>query len=191
VTSSRTPDGYFDRMWGASDDPWAHTSRWYETRKYDLTVACLPRTSYRRAFEAGCGTGLLTERLARRAGTVLATDRHERAVAATAQRCEARPGVEAAVGAIPDDWPDGTFDLVVLSEVLYYLDVPGVRRTVERLGHSLEAGGHIVLVHYRPFVADHALSGDVVHDLVGADPAWRRLVHHDEPDFLLDVHERR
>ena len=33
---------YFDRMYAGAADPWGFGSRWYEQRKYALTLAALP-----------------------------------------------------------------------------------------------------------------------------------------------------
>ena len=50
---------YFDGMYADSPDPWGFTSRWYEGRKYAITVAMLPKARYREAFEPGCSIGVL------------------------------------------------------------------------------------------------------------------------------------
>lgn len=60
-----TPGSYFEDMYRRADDPWHLSERWYEQRKYDLTVAALPLPRYRRAFEPACSVGELTLRLAR------------------------------------------------------------------------------------------------------------------------------
>lgn len=181
-----TPADYFERKWSESDDPWDQASRIYETRKYDLTAAMPRRARYRRAFEPGCATGLLTERLLRRCDEVVAVDRHPNAAEATLRRVADRPGAHVGVGRIPDDWPEGSFDLVVLSEVLYYLDEPAVRRCIDRAAESLEPGGELVAVHYRVPVADHALLGDRVHDLLDETAELERYGRHVEDEFVLE-----
>lgn len=50
-------------MYAASDDPWGFDDRWYERRKYALTLAILTRPTYTCAFEPGCANGALTELL--------------------------------------------------------------------------------------------------------------------------------
>ena len=50
------PD-YFERVYAASPDPWGFTTRWYEERKYALSLAMLPRRHYADAFEPGCSIG--------------------------------------------------------------------------------------------------------------------------------------
>jgi len=142
-------------------------------------------------LEPGCATGILTALLAPRAERYLATDRHERAVEVTRQRVEALPHVAVRQGTIPDDWPDATFDLVVLSEVLYYLDAAGVSACLDRAAASTVGDAELVAVHFREPVVEHTLSGDAVHDLIAGHPAWRREVEHREARFLLEVFRRR
>lgn len=187
---SATPDAYFDEQWSGTDDPWDQASRYYETRKYDLTAAMPRRRRYRRAFEPGCATGLLTERLLRRCDEVVAIDRHPHAVDVTRTRVGTNPGASLEVGRIPDDWPDGAFDLIVLSEVLYYLDLPTLRRCLDRAVESLETDGELVVVHYRVPVRDHALLGDVVHRHIDARPELRRFGRHVEEEFVLEGYQR-
>lgn len=183
-----TPDEYFDDAWSRSDDPWDHAARPYETRKYDLTAATVRRPRVGRAFEPGCGAGLLTARLARRCDELIAMDRHERAAAATRRRC---PTVDVRVGRLPADWPAGPFDLVVLSEVLYYLDAPQVRQVLDDAAASLREGGELVAVHYRVEVEEHELTGDEVHELIGRHDGFERVAHHLEREFVLEGFERR
>ena len=72
--TARLPDGYFDRIYAESADPWQLSTRWYEQRKYAITMALLPFRRYRHAFEPGCSIGTLTEQLAGRCDHVTAVD---------------------------------------------------------------------------------------------------------------------
>src|ERR1700709_2075359 len=113
------PPSYFEAMYAESADPWGFATRWYERRKYALTLAALPREQYRRGFEPGCSIGVLTARLPRRCASLLATELAPSAVATARERLASYDGVEVAQLAVPQDWPAGTFDLVVLSEIGY------------------------------------------------------------------------
>src|ERR1700742_1499218 len=84
--TARLPDGYFDRMYAAADDPWQLESRWYERRKYAITLALLPYPRYRHAFEPGCSIGVLTDLLAQRCDHVTSTDVSAPALDATHRR---------------------------------------------------------------------------------------------------------
>ena len=61
-------------MYTESADPWQLQTRWYERRKYAITLALLPYARYRHAFEPGCSVGVLTEHLVHRCDHVTATD---------------------------------------------------------------------------------------------------------------------
>ena len=54
-----TNRSYFEEMYRDSDDPWEFGTSPYEQRKYAVTVASLPRSRYRSAYEPGCSIGVL------------------------------------------------------------------------------------------------------------------------------------
>ncbi len=184
-----TGSSYFESAYAESSDPWNLVSD-YEQRKYALTVASLPRSSYAAAFEPGCSIGVLTGLLAQRCERIVATDGTAAPLVEVARRA---PSAEVGVGTIPDDWPAGSFDLVVLSEVMYYLTAADRRRVLERVDGSLPTGGHLLVVHWRHAFEEAECDGDVVHDEVArfaAEVGWSRLVEHVETDFRLEVLER-
>ncbi|HEX3824626.1 MAG TPA: SAM-dependent methyltransferase [Mycobacteriales bacterium] len=184
------PESYFDRVYDAARDPWSFETRWYERRKYALTIASLPKPRYLRCFEAGCSIGVLTSMLAPRCVSLLAADITASSVVATRQRLEGRPGVTVEQLTLPADWPDGSFDLIVLSEIGYYLAKEDLDELVTRATESLEAGGTLIAVHWRHGVADYPLRGEDVHEVIEASPYLERLARHDEEDFLLEVFAR-
>ncbi len=187
TSRASTSAAYFDDLWSGSDDPWDHATRWYETRKYRLTADALPRERYRRAFEPGCGTGVLTTLLAPRADALLAMERHPHGAAATARRTRGLENVRVVTGTVPHQWPEGSFDLIVLSELLYYLDESTLQATIDLVAASLEVDGHVVAVHYRPVVEAHTWTGDEVHGWLLDQPGWRHGTHILDDDFILDV----
>lgn len=187
--TSGTQPGYFDALYREQADPWGLGSRFYEQRKRETLLAALPRARFRRAFEPGCATGLVTTALAGRCDDLVAWDVAEAAVEQTRQRLHAdghHAGVTVAQGRIPEQWPDGTFDLIVLSEVGYYCaSLPGLVATVIA---SLADDGVVVGCHWRHPAREHVHSGDAVHEALG-----RHLlagVAHVEEDFLLHVWAR-
>jgi SAM-dependent methyltransferase len=185
-----TPEAYFDRMYAGAPDPWDFAGRWYEQRKRELTVAALPRRRYRSAFEPGCATGELTALLAARCDRLLAGDRVPAAVDGAAARLAGHPHVAVRRLRVPDEWPPGRFDLIVVSELGYYLDDAGLRQLLDRTVRALEPGGTLVAVHWRWPVADHARDGDDVNAAVDARAELARIARHEEADFRLDVYLR-
>lgn len=183
------PPAYFEALYAESADPWGFTSRWYEQRKYALTMAALPRQRYRRGFEPGCSIGVLSVLLAQRCDALLATDVAPAAVARARERLAGYDGAAVDRLAVPLEWPAGRFDLVVLSEIGYYLSPGDLEILRDRSVASLEPGGTLLAVHWRHEVPDYPLRGDAVHDLIGASPQLHRLVRHEESDLLLEVFE--
>lgn len=180
------PASYFDAFYDqGGEDPWGFTHRWYEQRKQALTMAALPRARYRSALEPGCSVGVLSGLLAQRCDTVLATDVADSALEQAARRVPAN--VELRHWSLDEQWPGQSFDLVVLSEVAYYLDGPALRVALDSAVRALEPGGTLLAVHWRHRVDDYPLSGDAVHEAVRATPGLARLGGWLDEDVVLDV----
>lgn len=186
----RVPDSHFEGRYQREGDPWQLEHPWYERRKRRVTLACLARERYRRAFEPACGPGLLTVSLAERCAALVSTDPAATAVETAARRLAWAPHVAVSRGAVPDDWPPGSFDLIVLSEVGYYLSPAALRIVIARVCESLDDDGELVAVHYRPPSTEHLLDGDGVHAAIAAATSLRRVVRHVEQRFVLDGFQR-
>ncbi len=182
--------GYFDAMYAAASDPWGFEERWYEQRKYAVTLAQLPAARYRSAFEPGCSIGVLTHLLARRCDALLSCDVAAGAVSAAAQRTRDLCPVRVERRDIPGQWPSGRFDLIVFSEILYYFGDRDLEQVLDCAVAALEPQGTLLAVHWRHPVADYPRSGDDVHRVLAARPGLARLVRHEEPDFLAEVYIR-
>ncbi len=161
-------DDALDELHQDSADPWGTETRWYERRKRELVLAMLPRHRFERALEVGCSAGALAEALARRCGEVVAVDRAPAALELARQRFTDVPHVRVRDRDIPHEWPDpdkdGTFDLVVVSEVGYFLSPGALERLVERVAGSLREDGVLVLCHWRHPVEGWVLDARSVHE---------------------------
>lgn len=186
----RLPDSFFDAMYADDADPWGFRTRWYEQRKYALTLAALPQRRYRSAFEPGASIGLLTQGLASRCDRLLATDVSTVALDAAAARLAGRPGVRLLRWALGDPWPTERFDLVVLSEVCYYLSTPVLRAALAAASTALEPAGTLLAVHWRHPVSDYPLTGDQVHAALAGTPGLARTGSYLDTDLLLDCYTR-
>jgi predicted TPR repeat methyltransferase len=186
----RLPDDYFDAMYDHSRDPWQLADRWYEQRKYAITMAMLPKPRYRHAYEPGCSVGVLTELLATRCDHVTATDVAEAALAATAERLESggcAPQVTLERRSLDSSWPTTDFDLIVMSEVAYYLDAESLRAVLDREAPLLATGATLLAAHWRHPVADYPLTGDEANFIVGDTAGLHTLAHYSDGDVVIDV----
>ena len=194
MTASVTPatlgPGYFDAMYEAAPDPWGFQDRWYERRKYAISLVQLPDQRYRSAFEPGCSIGVLTRMLAPRCDRLLSCDVAAAAVQAAEQRTRDLPHVRVERRQIPSQWPNGSFDLIVFSEILYYFGDLDLEQVLDHGIRALPPGGTLLAVHWRHPVTDYPRSGDDVHRTLAARPGLARLVTHQEEDFLAEIYRR-
>jgi len=179
VPSESLAADYFERLYAADADPWS-----FATSRYALG----PR--YLRALEIGCSVGVLTQRLGAHCSRLLAVDVNERALTAARARCAELPQVTFARASIPDGFPAGRFDLVVVSEVAYYWSDADLDRARERIASSLEPGGDLLLVHFLPKVDDYVRDGDAVHEFFLADERFERVHCHRAERYRLDLLRR-
>lgn len=179
--------GYFDGLFKDDDDPWRFRSSWYEARKRALTLASLPRSRYESAFEPGCANGELSAELAPRCARLLVSDGAERAVELARERLAKWPHVEVRRAWVPDEWPDRRFDLVVISELGYFLSADALAMFAAKAKASLLEGGTVLACHWRHGSDDCEFDGAQVHQRLDAALAMPRLCHVLDADFCLDV----
>lgn len=178
---------HFDALFRANADPWQTRSRWYERRKRALTLAALPKERHGRAFEPGCGAGELTLALAQRCEYVLASDASAQAVKQAQSRLAEMDNVSLRQARMPDDWPAERFDLIVLSELGYYLEPAALAHLAEACRRSLLVGGTLLACHWRRPASDLLQSASVVHETLGRTTRLFHGSHYEDEDFVLDT----
>ena len=180
--------GYFDAMYTASADPYGLRDRWYEQRKRAVLLAALPHPRYRSAFEPGCGAGELSMELASRCDQVLAADFSDAALQSARDRARTVANLRFEAHVLPHSWPADAspFDLIVVSEVGYFLDAPAIDILAQRCAASLNADGVLAICNWRYDFDRRVISTDAVHAAF-ADIGLHRLVQHVEADFLLEI----
>jgi trans-aconitate methyltransferase len=153
------PDDYFEALYSGGRDPWRFATSAYERDKYAATLAAIGSGRIARAWEVGCAIGVFTKALAANCDSLLAVDVAESALAQARERCAEMPWVQLQRMRIPDEWPDGQFDVMLFSEVLYYLIPDDIRIVARRALESVSVGGRIVLVHWTG-ETDYPCTGD-------------------------------
>jgi SAM-dependent methyltransferase len=190
-SSARAPDrrparvgaASFERLYEVSPDPWDYDSSEYERGKYAATLAALDGRRYARALEVGCSIGAFTELLADRCAALTALDFSTRALALARVRLHEHNHVSVLEASFPEQVPAGEWDLVVCSEVLYYLDPPALEQATEWLRERLLEGATVLAVDWRGPTTTEPHDGDEVHELLRERlAAWHAL----EPGYRLD-----
>ena len=185
--ATRMHASHFDGLFELDADPWRTRTRWYERRKRALTLAVLPQERYGRACEPGCGAGETTAALALRCDSVFASDASASAVRHARTRLAGVANVRVDQARMPQDWPAGRFDLVVLSELGYYLSSDQLDALAGSCRASLAAGATLVACHWRRIEPDMLQRAHDVHAALQRLTGLRAAAHYEDDDFLLDA----
>ncbi len=141
----------FERIYAERADPWGFESSPYEHAKYADTLSALDGRRYRNGLELGCSIGVMTEALAARCDALLAIDISDAALARARTRCAALPGVRFLQAALPDGLPTlpaGCCDLLVLSELLYFLNPGDIDRLMSGVLAAAAPDAAVLLVNW-------------------------------------------
>jgi SAM-dependent methyltransferase len=182
---------YFENLYEQSPDPWGFETSPYERKKYERTLGVLQGRRYQRVLEVGCSIGVFTVKLAPLCDEVLAVDVSERAVAAARERLAGFPHVRVERRGLPEDTPEGPFDLIVASEVLYYWPKEVMLGALRLFEEILAPGGVLLAVHWRKETKTYPLQGDEVHELLVEHTRLLSTTTIVEPEYRLDLFEDR
>ena len=181
---------YFEKLYAKSPDPWNFATSEYEQRKYEQTLKVLQGRRFQRALEVGASIGIFSEMLAPYCDELLAVDTSERAVELARERLSGQGNVHVEQRTLPEEMPEGPFDLIVASEILYYLPQETMLLTLQRFEEELAPGcGTLLAVHWRKETRTYPLQGDEVHQLLIENTSLANTKTTVEPEYRLDLFE--
>lgn len=179
----------FERRYRANPDPWAYEQSDYEREKYAATLRACGDGPFANALELGGSIGVFSALLARRCRALTTIDLAPTAVRIATQRLADQPHVQLVLGRIPDDIPPATHDLVVASEILYYLEASQLALTLDTLRQRMATGSRLVAVHWRPPGPERPFTTAAVHARLREQPWLTTTRSESTADYLLDVLE--
>ncbi len=217
--TSAYSESYFDALYNDNTDPWQYQTRWYEKRKRDICLAILPQSQYNNAIELGCGNGVLSELLAQRCQALVSIDGNQRAVQLAKERLAELSHVKVIQGVVPNrllnlkeaiievsplsnDTPtiEPAFDLIVISEILYYLSPNDIDTVIAWTQQNLAIGGTLLCCHWRYAIDGFTMTGETVHQRLHHAFNFANNEKHQvafnhqsqviDNDFLLDIWQR-
>lgn len=177
---------YFGELY-KQEDPYGYRDRWYEARKRSLLMAVLTKRHFADAWELGCSNGELSAALAARCDTLLATDLSARAAELARLRTAALGNVTVLQASHPREWPSGQFELIVFSEVGYFLTPAVLVDCVGRMRESLAPGGLLVACHWQHPFAEARTAPAEVHGIVHTRIGLPQMFRYGDADFLLEA----
>ena len=157
----------FDRLYARDPDPWRFETSPYEQGKYADTLAQLDGRRFGHALELGCSIGVLSRRLAAQCDRLLSLDLAEAALRRARLHCAGLDHVGFRRATLPGDWPEGAFDLVLISEMLYFLSPDDIAQLARRCAGAALPGCTILLVNWTG-PTDTPTTGDQAAELFRA-----------------------
>lgn len=178
---------YFSQIYANNRDPWQYEKRWYEVRKRAICLSMLPNLRFAKTIEFGCSNGVFSEALAARCDTLICVDGQAEAVKLAGERLQNLSHVRVTQGLIPQDLPNERYDLIVVSEILYYLTHEQLQDVIAWLNTALTDTGVILACHWRYPIEGFALTGDSVHDTLQRQLTFYQQSQLIDQDFLLTI----
>jgi SAM-dependent methyltransferase len=174
--TAQAPVARFERLYRESPDPWGYLTSDYEHQKYAATLAALPRRRHGLCLEVGCSIGVFTGQLATRCEHVVALDFSFGALQLARRHLRGVDNVDLLRASFPDETPPGSWDLIVCSEILYYLQPRALDEALAWIRAQLGHGASVLAVSWRGAGDEEPLLGDQVHDRLALELArWHAL----------------
>lgn len=171
----------FETMFRESGDPWNYRTSRFEAKKRQVLLRACGSGKLGRGLELACAIGETSRALASRCLTLVATDGAPTALVEARRLTPSGARIDFRRTVLPRDVPRGPFDLIVASEIAYYLSSRDLDTLTGSLLRALAPGGRIVALHHVvPF-------DDAAQQPVLAHARLRRLLAR----HAICVHEER
>lgn len=162
-------------------DPWQYSTE-YEQVKYDRTLSLLRGLPTSRVLELACAEGHFTKQLAPHVDQLISADISATALQRAQVRCAEHSNIRyQQVDLLEDPFP-GDMDVVLCSEVLYYMGgVEPLKSVVAKLYGALRPGGYLVTANHFLLKEDMSRSGfdwdqdygaDTIHQAIASCPGF-------------------
>lgn len=180
----------FEARYRSDSDPWSYATSDYERDKYRATLQACGPGPFDSAIELGSSIGVFSALLAPRCRSLVTIDAAPTAVEHARRRLAGYESVTTILGGIPEAIPRRDYDLVVASEILYYLSVSQLDGTLAVLWRCTPPGARWVAVHWRPAGPERPFAAEEVHARLLRQEWLTPVASAHTDDYLLDVLER-
>ena len=157
-----TLDG-FEAKFRDNPDPWQTFSSRYEAAKREALRHVIGPGRHGRALELAAGNGSNTAMIANAALRLDVCEGTPSGTALIRHKFGADPRISVHCTDLAEPFPASRYDLIVISEVLYYLDDTAFARLARETARTLRPGGRLVLAHHGERFPDAARDGRTSH----------------------------
>jgi trans-aconitate methyltransferase len=171
----------FEQKFRANIDPWNYTTSPFERYKRDVLVRACGCRTFGRGLELACAIGVTSRCLGQRCLRLLAVDSSLTALAEAKRRTRDSERITFRRAVLPNETPRGPFDLIVASEIAYYINQHALSQLLRKLEMALAPSGRIVVLNHTRQFDDAAQLPALAHE---------RLRRKLEKTMLIVFHER-
>jgi LmbE family N-acetylglucosaminyl deacetylase len=181
---------HFNTLFRTSIDPWGYDMEPYEQYRFQKTIDLLEDRSYECGLELGCANGALSKRLSPLCDTLAAVDGSTEALEIARERLSDAAHVRFNHASLPEKTPHGPFDLIVASDVLYYLGVAGIGELMAKLDAAALPNCRLLIANYLG-KTDTLVTGEMASEVAIAHlPHWKVIEAQRCDQLRIDVLER-
>ena len=153
----------FEQKFRENIDPWNYTQSRFERYKRTILLRACGRYKHGRVLELGCAIGETSRYLAPLSLRLIAVDGSSTAINEATKRLGYEKHVHFRLANLPGEMPRGPFELIVVSEIAYYLRLHQLATLGQRIIKALAPRGRVVALHHRRQFDDAAQLPALAH----------------------------
>lgn len=136
----------YDLAYRLKNDLFESEASEYEQHKLNRLIEIICQQNYKNVLDVGCGIGILAEKISPCCQRIIGIDFSPKAISLARNRCGKLENVSFLERDIRTfDFQDD-YDLIIFSEVLYYLEDKFIERIINRLKKNLSDSARIIIV---------------------------------------------
>lgn len=153
----------FEALFQTDPDPWDYESSRFEAHKRKVLLNHIGLRSRGRVLELACANGVTTQALMRCALRTTALDASATALSQAETRLKDADRLRLMHAKLPGGMPRELFDLIVVSEIVYYLRRDAYTRLAMEILSRIAPGGRVLVLHHHVNFPDATIRPEQAH----------------------------
>ena len=153
----------FEALFQTDPDPWDYESSPFEAHKRKVLLNHIGLRSRGRVLELACANGVTTQALMMCALRTTALDASATAIAHAQTRLKDGDRLRLLRTNLPGGMPRELLDLIVVSEIVYYLRRDAYTRLAKEILTRIAPGGRVVVLHHHVSFPDATVRPEQAH----------------------------
>ncbi|WP_404862903.1 class I SAM-dependent DNA methyltransferase [Georhizobium sp. MAB10] len=153
----------FENLFQCDPDPWDYETSAFEAHKRSVLLRHAGLSPRGRVLELACANGVTTQALMNVGLRVTALDGSLTAISQAQARLGKISRLRLLHANLPEGMPKERFDLIVVSEIVYYLGSIAARQLAKSVANRVSPGGRVVVLHHHVNFPDASVNPEHAH----------------------------